>query len=88
MTKPKPKAKKVKKPEPINRPTVVRSWWLVDVAETRTLKVFAVGPKHARDVAAHVMMNLYPETSYAGEANIVASFAHTVKCEEGRSARR
>lgn len=74
-----------KKPEPVNRPTVVRTWWLVDVRETRTLKVFASGPKHARNIVAHVIADLYPPTSYSGEPNIVRSFAHTVACDEGRS---
>ena len=91
MTKPKPRktdkmsVKKRKAPEPVNRPTVVRTWWLVDVRETRTLKVFASGPKHARNIAAHVIADLYPPESYSGEPNVVKSFAHTVACDEGRS---
>jgi hypothetical protein len=78
MKKPKPK------PEPINRPTHVRAWWLVDVVETRTLRIFAKGPKDARNIASAVMTDLYPAESYLGEPGIVKSFAHTVKCEEGR----
>ena len=93
MTKPKPRktdkmsARKKRKPEPVIGPTLVRAWWLVDVEETRTLKVFATGPANARDIAAHVMMDLYPPTVYRGEPNIVQSFAHTVKCGDGRSTR-
>lgn len=90
MTKPKSRktdkmSVKKRKAEPVNRPTVVRTWWLVDVRETRTLKIFATGPKHARDIVAHVIADLYPPTSYSGEPNIVRSFAHTVACDEGRS---
>jgi len=73
--------------EPVNRPTVVRTWWLVDVRETRTLKVFATGPKHARGIVAQVIADLYPSESFHGEPNIVKSFAHTVACDEGRSTR-
>lgn len=86
MTKPKPKAT-MKKRQPVNRPTVVRRWWLVDVRETRTLKVFAIGPKHARGIVAQVIADLYPPESFNGEPNIVKSFAHTVACDEGRSTR-
>lgn len=75
------------RPKPVNRPTVIRTWWLVDVRETRTLKVFATGPKHARGIVAQVIADLYPPESYSGEPNIVKSFAHTVACDEGRSTR-
>jgi len=75
------------KPKPVNRPTVVRTWWLVDVRETRTLKVFATGPKHARGIVAQAIADLYPPESFNGESNIVKSFAHTVACDEGRSTR-
>jgi hypothetical protein len=93
MTKSKPRktdkmsVTKGKKAEPVNRPTVVRTWWLVDVRETRTLKVFATGPKHARGIVAQVIADLYPPESFHGEPNIVKSFAHTVACDEGRSTR-
>lgn len=87
MAKTKTKRRKTPKPEPVNRPTQVRDWWLVDVTETRTLKVRAVGPKQARDVAARTLMDLYPPTSFNGEPDVVKSFAHSVKCEEGRSTR-
>ena len=80
-------AKKRKKSEPILGPTLVRAWWLVDVEETRTLKVFATGPANARDIAAHVMMDLYPPTIYRNELGVIQSFAHTVKCGDGRSTR-
>lgn len=86
MTKPKPKVK-TQKAKPVNRPTVVRTWWLVDVRETRTLKVFATGPKHARGIVAQVIADLYPPESYSGEPNIVKSFAHTIQVDEGRSTR-
>lgn len=66
---------------------VVRAWWLVDVDETRTIKVYATGPKNARDIVAHVMMDLYPPTTYRDEPKVLRSFAHTVKCGEGRSTR-
>lgn len=79
----KPKAK----PAPINRPTVIRTWWLVDVRETRTLKVFATGPKHARGIVAQAIADLYPPESFNGEPNIVKSFMHAVACDEGRSTR-
>lgn len=72
---------------PVNRPTKVRAWWLVDVRETRTLRVLASGPKHARDIAAMSVTNLYPPESYNGEPHIVKSFAHTVQADEGRSTR-
>lgn len=76
---------KTKTPEPINRPTVVRTWWLVDVRETRTLKIYASGPKQARNIAAQVIADLYPPEAYDGEPHIVKRFAHTVQCDEGRS---
>lgn len=90
---PKPKkndkmsVKKRKAPQAVNRPTVVRTWWLVDVRETRTLKVFATGPKRARGIVAQAIADLYPPESFNGEPNIVKSFAHTVACDEGRSTR-
>lgn len=83
MTQRKPK--KAKKVEAVNRPTIVRTWWLVDVRETRTVKVFATGPKHARDIVAQTIADLYPPTHFNGEQNIMRSFAHTVACDEGRS---
>lgn len=77
-----------KKTAPVNGPTPrPRQWWLVDVRETRTLKVLAMGPKHARDIAAMACTNLYPPESYNGEPNVVKSFAHTVQADEGRSTR-
>lgn len=76
---------KLRTPEPVIGSTVVRTWWLVDVAETRTIKVLATGPKNARDIVAHVMTDLYPPTTYRNEANVIRSFAHTVKCDDGRS---
>jgi hypothetical protein len=85
MTKKKPK--KTTHAEPVIGPTLVREWWLVDATETRTVKVYATGPKNARDIVSHVLADLYPPTSYRDEANIVKSFAHSVKCEEGRSTR-
>lgn len=74
----------VKKPQPppVNRPTAVRTWWLVDVRETRTLKVLAVGPKHARDIAVVSISDLYPFGS-----PLVKSVAHTVQADEGRRTR-
>lgn len=74
-----------KKTVPINRPTPTpRQWWLVDVEETRTLRILASGPKHARDIAARAVTELYPPTAYNGEPNVVVSFAHSIKCDEGR----
>ena len=70
--------------EPVNRPTQVRDWWLVDIQETRTLKVRATGPKQARDIAARVMADCYPQTALLGEPDIVRSVAHRVICGEGR----
>lgn len=74
-----------KAPIPINRPTPKpRQWWLVDVEETRTLRILATGPKHARDIAARAITELYPPTAFDGEPNVVVSFAHSIKCDEGR----
>lgn len=70
---------------PVNRPTKVRAWWLVDARETRTIKVYAAGPKHARDMVATMLADLYPSESYNGEPKVVKSFAHSVQVDEGRS---
>lgn len=85
MSVPKTKTKTTTKTKRVNQPTKVRAWWLVDVRETRTIKVYAAGPKHARDMAATLIADLYPPESYNGEPNVVKSFAHTVQVDEGRS---
>ena len=93
MTKPKSKksdkmsVKRKTPPEPVTGPTLVRAWWLVDVEETWTIKVLATGPANARDIVAHVMMDLYPPTTYRNEPKIIQSFARTIKCGDGRSTR-
>lgn len=71
-----------------NRPTEARAWWFVDTTETRTLRVRATGPKHARDLAIRALADLYPPASYLGEPDVVRSFAHTVKCSEGRQGQK
>lgn len=79
------KTKRPKVTEPVDRPTRARDWWLVDVQETRTLKIRATGPKHARDIAARVLADTYPQTAFLGEPDIVRSYAHRVVCSEGRT---
>lgn len=86
-TKAKMKRRKLAPVEPIDRPTQVRDWWLVDVQETRTLRIRAAGPKQARDLAARVMADCYPQTAVLGEPDVVRSVAHRIICSEGRPGR-
>jgi hypothetical protein len=59
--------------------TPVRSWWDVDVSETRIIRVRATGPKHAQHIAATVLADCYPQTSFMGEPDVIRSIAHHTK---------
>lgn len=73
--------KVVKIAEPSTVRTTPRSWWLVDVIEERTLKVWASGPREAASIATLALQDHYPT-----HGKMIGSLKHIVKAKDGRSA--
>lgn len=76
-----PKRKTASTPKLSPERTAPRSWWLVDVTEERTLRIWASGPKDAASIATLALQDHYPT-----HGKMIYSLKHVVRAQDGRSA--